>query len=173
MKNKNLLDLYQALNKVSDLSGSSAGGKFAYAVMKNKKQIKKLFDELQNKFKSPDEYLKLNENRIKLCVKYSDKDKEGKSIIIESEYVMNEVNKKKFNKEMDIIEEDNKDLIKNVKKIEKQYTENLEKDIDFELYLIQKNDLPVGISANQLEGIEAIIYEKKDFPFKPEKNNIN
>src|SRR3990167_10828895 len=82
MTKQEATNLYRNLNRLGDLKGV----KFAYAVSKNINLIKTEIDLLEKAIAPSEEYKKVDELRVAICEKYAKKDENGKVIIKDNAY---------------------------------------------------------------------------------------
>jgi hypothetical protein len=149
MKNIDLFRLKEGLNDVSNLKGV----KFAYAVLKNKKIVEDEIALLQKSVEMSVEFQEYEKSRITLCEQFADKDSEGKPIINNNQYQIE--NKVEFN---EVVEKLKKDNIKCIEERVKQLNDydillQEENDIEEKLSKVKEEYLPSDITANQLQTI--------------------
>lgn len=151
MKKRELYNCLQALESVKDLKGI----KFAYVSLKNKKKIEeeiKLFEEIVKPNPKFEEY---EQNRIKLCEKHSEKNENGKPIILQDKYkITDEI---KFNSELDELKKDYNSVINERIKQINDYNEMLEEELNIEFEKINFDSIPENISPKELESIDFMI----------------
>lgn len=144
MKKIELVNLYKALNEVK------AGGKFAYGVLKNKKQLQSEFDnlaEIENK--SVDKIKPFNDEKIELFKKYGKQNDDG-SIYIDKD------DKEAINKitpEMNKLNEKYKGILAVYEKEMKELNDILQEDVDVEFVPYKINDelIPDDLDVKVLE----------------------
>lgn len=144
MKKIELVNLYKALNEVK------AGGKFAYGVLKNKKQLQSEFDnlaEIENK--SVDKIKPFNDEKIELFKKYGKQNDDG-SIYIDKD------DKEAINKitpEMNKLNEKYKGILAIYEKEMKELNDILQEDVDVEFVPYKINDelIPDDLDVKVLE----------------------
>lgn len=144
MQKKELLNLYEAIKIVGDLRGM----KFVYAMAKNVNLIKDEIDSIL-KAVNTDEKKEFEDKRIELAKKYSKKDKDNKPIMINNSYIIGE--EEKFNKEFSSLKKEYKECLDK----EEKFLKTEAPKINF--YKIDKDDIPEGITVNQLSNIFVLI----------------
>jgi hypothetical protein len=147
MKRRDLYIYMQGLNSVTDLKGV----KFAYSVIKNKKKIEdeiKIFEEV---IKPDPAYEEYELKRISLCEIHSDKDEDGKPIVIADKYKLTNVDI--FNEELEKLKFNYKDIIDERMKQINEYNKILDETMVIDITKISFNDLPENITPKQLESI--------------------
>ena len=152
MKNKDLFKLQNALNNV----GRHTGAKFIYSVAKN---LKMLESETQNILKAvapSKEYQEYDKKRVEICMKHAEDDN-GKPKFVDGNFIIKD--RKKFDKEIEQLREEYKDVLKEHDKKVEEYKEFLEEESDYKPYQVSKDDLPPELTANELAGIFDLIKE--------------
>ena len=159
MKNKDLQLLLQGIGSCSNLKGI----KFVYSLAKNKKAIEKEVDVLQAAIVPSKEFVEYEKKRIKLCNKYAEKDESGKSKMEvigkrgESEFVFVEENRKIFSKELEVLRKEYKEVMEARDRQIKEFNKFLEKENDFEPYVIAYEDIPEDITSIMMSSIIELI----------------
>lgn len=151
MKRRDLYVYMQGLNSVIELKGV----KFAYSVIKNKRKIEeeiKLFEEVIRPEPAFEEY---ELKRIALCEIHSEKDEEGKPIIIADKYKL--VNVDLFNEELEKLKSNYEDVISERINQINEYNKILDEPMEVDIMKISFNDLPENITPKQLESISFMI----------------
>lgn len=144
---KQALDLFNALNSVGDLRGL----KFSYAVAKNMHKLKNLMEELQEEASPSDEYGEYVSKMMDIQKKFEGED----------------ADKKKLDKEAEKLDVKYKKVLDQRKKQEEKFTKILEEDVEIDLHTIHIDDIPGGISPNQMTGIMMIVDESKRVDILP------
>lgn len=162
IKGKELQTLRQWLWECSDIKGQ----KFAYAILKNRKLVDKLSDELfpvskveRDTYKAMEKsvkYKKYEEKVQKLEMKFGDKGANGGNLIIGNKTVII-AKKKEFEKALEELNEKNKDVIEKRKKQTKDFEDKMEKQIEVNFFMIKPEDISDEITANQLDGISLLL----------------
>lgn len=155
MKNKQILDLFESLVSITNLTGA----KFNYSVVKNIKKLQPEIESLQKAFKNSDEFNEYNNKRVNILKKYSRKDANGEAITktINKEKHFDIIETEEFKKELDLLISENKDIIEKKEKEIKEFNELLETENSIELFKIKLSDIPDGITTEQLAGIYLMI----------------
>ena len=154
MKNSELNTLGKALVRVGQLQGT----KFSYAVAKNLKLIREeqtLLGELPIVREFENNLKELNEKKMKISEKHAEKDDKGEIVKDENgNYKFKSISK----------------VIKETEELQKQHrAENLscyeeyeklvEAEANIELHKVKLENVPEGITAEQMEAILPIIEE--------------
>jgi actin-related protein len=151
MKKRDLYVSLQALNSVVELKGV----KFAYTVLKNKRKIEeeiKLFEEVIKPNSAFEEY---ERKRITLCEIHSEKDTEGKPVIVGDKYKLVDVDL--FNNELDKLKTNYQEVIDERIGQINEYNVILDENIDINFEKLNFIDIPTNISAKELESIEFMV----------------
>ena len=151
MKRRDLYTHLQSLETVKDLKGV----KFAYSIIKNKKKIEeeiKLFEEVIKPSSAYEEY---ERKRIVLCEIHSEKDTEGRPVIVGDKYKLIDIDI--FNTELEKLKGGYQDIIEERISQINEYNNVLDEDIDIDILKINFNDLPSDITPKQLESIDFMI----------------
>ena len=156
MKKRELFELLNALQGVSDLQGV----KFAYVVTKNMNKIRSEIKILQKSVKTPEKFSEYENKRMRICNKYCAKDKDNKPIIENNAYTGLDDNKF-FSFEIDKLQKEYKETIDKRKKQAEEYKVMLEEETKVELYKVSLKNVPEKITAQQLEKIMPIVLEEK------------
>ena len=151
MKNKEIVDLYQALSGIN-----LKGPKFAYAVAKNINLIQpelKAFDAAQ---KPREDYIEYNKQRAELAKQHAEKDEKGKPIIINGRnYKV--ADEEAFEKEWEVLKQKHAEAIAYREQQDKEFHELMEKDSTVTLHKLSLKDVPEDITSQQLTSIFAIV----------------
>ena len=160
MKKREVLALWQNLNKLGGLTGV----KFAYAVAKNINNLKSEIEALEKSLEVTDAFKVYDNERIVLVEKYADRDENDKPKLVTSadgktqEYSI-VANKVVFDKKFEVLKKKNKAVLDAREKQIKDYNSMLDTDSDFVPHKIKLEDLPETINAQQTSGIFPIIEE--------------
>lgn len=95
--------------------------------------------------------------RAIMAEKYAKKDNDGKPVIIDNSYAMED--QEVFDKEIKVIQKKHKDAIEEREKQVKDYNELLETPSDSVLHKIKMEDVPTEISVRQMSSIYQIVEE--------------
>lgn len=151
MKKKELAVALESLASVAELKGV----KFAYTVIKNKKKIEEEIKNIQEASKPTPEFEEFEKKRIEICSKYSEKDANNEPIVEENRYKI--IDTKAFNVEFDKAKADNKEILDARTLQIKEYEALLEEDTNLTFDKISISELPVDITAAQIDGVEFMI----------------
>ena len=151
MKRKDLYNYLQVLTSVSDLKGV----KFAYAVIKNKKKIENEIKILEEIIIPNPLFEEFEKKRIVLCEVHSEKDTNGNPTIIENKYKISDL--ELFNTELEKLRLNYKDIIDERYKQINDYNNILDEDTEMEFTKIGYIDLPINISAKELDSIDFMV----------------
>lgn len=155
MKRKDFGLAIEALDSVSEIKGV----KFAFAVLKNRKQIENQLEEdkpIFEKILTPsDDFKEYETARIELCELSSEKDEEGKPLIEEDKYKILDI--EKFNTELTTLTESFKDAVDDRKKQIEEYNSLMEEEIEFVFQKVNFDILPDDLSEQQLLKIEFML----------------
>lgn len=133
----------QALDAVSQYHGIE----FAYAVFKNKQLIdKKLMESDFIKNVTP-EVVEYEEKRLKLCETFANKDDNGKPIIIDDLFVIDD--KDNFKIEMDRILEQYRPYVEERQKQIELFNLKMNQEVDFEFFKVKKEHIPPQLNTAQ------------------------
>jgi len=158
-KKKDLLDLFENLQKLSKLKGV----KFSYAMAKNAVIVEREIVAIKESLKPSDEFNKYEEERIELAKKHSEKDEKGKSKTTldgkREVFVMED--KIKFDKEFEKLKAKHKEVLDKRKKQIEEYNEFLDTKADIEFFKIKLSEVPEDISVEQMQGIQLLIEDAK------------
>ncbi len=161
MTKAEVLVLSRSLNQLGKLTGA----KFSYAVAKNLNLAKNEVESINKAREMTEKYTEYDNERVELAKKHADKDKDGKPKMRQTanpevqEFVMSEINEKKFQKELKILNLKNKELIAAREKQMEEFTALLETDSDFKAHMMKRDDIPEEITTNQMAGIINIVEE--------------
>jgi len=141
------------------------GEKFAYFMLKNKKVIDALYEDI-NKFNNDsfrrrgelsEEFIAIEKEIIS---KYCHKDKEGNPIIKNDSYVIN-------NDDIEKLENEKREACKTSKELEENYNSSylynqtmqdyMKEEIEIYFHSIRRDNIPESISASELIKIEKFI----------------
>ena len=159
MTKKEALNLYNGLQGVSDLPGA----KWAYGIAKNVEKLRTEIEALQKAFTPSKEFSEYNDKRIELAQKYAIKE-DGKPRTVKigntEEYLIGD--KDKFNKELSKLQKEYKKNLDDRKKQVDDFNEILEEKVEIDLYMINPDYIPEGITPAQMSAIMPIISEKEE-----------
>jgi hypothetical protein len=158
MKKQELLNLFNGLQDVSNLPGA----KWAYAVARNVTKLKPEVEALQKAYQADEKFLEYENKRLKLAQKHAVK-KDGKPQTIDiaghKEYLVTD--ESKFNIEFEKLKKEYKEALDTRKKQVEDFNEILTEEVEVDLYLINHDYIPEGITPAQLTAIMPIVDEKE------------
>ena len=126
------------------------GTKFSYFITKNKLSIKDEFEALKEIVVPSEKYQQFDRERAELAKAMSDKDNDGKPIIINDSYQIIK-NQTKFNELISAIKEKYAEDIREFEKQITEYKDILKETISFEPYAIKLDYLPDTIDPEIME----------------------
>lgn len=155
MKNHEIFRLREALDGVSNLKGI----KFAYSVLKNKKLLDDEIAILQKTVEMTEAYKDYETQRVTLCEMNSERDEQGKPVIVNNQYSI--IDRESFEKEIEELKAKFADVINERIKQVTEYDNIMveESDIVDKLSKVKVEFLPEELSANQLEALKEMIEE--------------
>lgn len=152
MKNKDIFDLLENLDKVKTLQGVE----FALLIARNIRLLKQEAEILEQANQVADGFMEFENQRIEICKKHANKDELGFCIMDKDKrFTFSDEGRKSFDEEMIPLQEKYANIIKKQEELNEEYLKLLEKDSILELNKIDIKDLPKDISAEQLD----IIYD--------------
>ena len=152
-----LLQLLTGLDLVKGLSGIKLG----YACGRNKKAIQEEFEIFNKTLDPSEEFNKYDEERKKLCLEHCSYDDNNMPIIENNVYVGLDDNKK-FQKAFEALKKKNQKLLDEQQKKVDEYNKVLaEEKIDFNLWVVSLDELPQGITVEQMDAIFLMIVDEK------------
>ena len=155
MKNKEVLQLANALAQVGNLTGV----KFAYGVAKNNNKLKTENEAFAEATKASEEFAAYDKERLESCRELADKDEDGKPKMEKNNFVITE-QKEEFDTRLKALTERNQEVVDAREKQLKEYNEVfLEAESSFVPFKIKMEDVPEGITASQLTSIYPIVDE--------------
>ena len=139
--------------------GNLKGLKFAYAVSRNIKNFEAIAKDIQKKgvIEKTKELDKYNEEKEKLLKKYAKKDDSGNYVIDKKTQEYQFEDKEKYIENANKLIEGSPKLKEQLDKHSEEFNKYLKDDVSVNLFTIKKDDLPVEISANQLNAIDFMI----------------
>jgi hypothetical protein len=147
IQNRVLLELWNVLDR---LNNKEHPVKFSYFIAKNRSRIKDNVDILMNLSRPTDDYLKYDTERVKLAKKFSDKDKNGKPIVENNQYILTE-NQSKFDIELEELQGKYTEEIDKAKKRNAEFNKLLDEEVEIDEFKISIDKLPEKIEARILE----------------------
>lgn len=154
MTKQEVLNLYNGLQAVSNLSGA----KWSYAIVKNISKIEQEIKALQKAYAFSDEFAAYEQKRIGLARKHAVK-KAGEPQTVRignnEEYLIKD--EKKFNVELDKLQKKHQKAVNDRKKQLADFNEILKEKIEIDLYKIDPDLIPEEITPAQLSAIMLVI----------------
>ena len=154
-----MIQLYQALNKLGNLSGV----KFAYAVSKNINLIEPEIKSLEKSLEASDEFKKFEEKRMALVEKFAKKNEKGEKIVKDNQYEID--NQKEFDEEFENLKVENKEVYDARQKQIEEYNDLLQSESTVELHKINLSDVPSNITVAQMASISSLVEESIPTPY--------
>lgn len=152
MKRGELFELY---DKLQGLRSYSDNKKFSYALIKNIKLIEEEIKIQNDLIKPSKRFQDFEQERINICQSHAVRDENNKPILNGNEYQIKDM--EIFNSALIPIKEKYNDiLIERQAQIEK-YNIMLDENINIDLVKVGVDDLPDGITPNELEDIYPIL----------------
>lgn len=163
MLKEDLILFNQGLNSVAHLSGV----KFAYAVSRNLSILKPELESLEKAAKPTDEYMKFEDERIKLVEKFAEKDEKGKAKQVpmvsnprQTEYVIDKDKQEELDKEFGELKEKHKEAVEGREKQIKEYNELLKSEAPkLEFHKVSIDQVPAQINVTQMHSIREYMVE--------------
>jgi predicted RNA-binding protein len=142
----------KALNSVSHYEGID----FAYAVFKNKQLIDNKLSEVDFIKNVSPQIVEYEEKRVQLCEEFAKKDSNGKSIIENDLYVID--NKEMFKVKMDDLLNEYKPFVEERQKQIEIFNNKMNEESKIEFVKIKKEQIPPQLkTADELDGISFMI----------------
>lgn len=152
MKRSELFDLY---NKLQGLRYHSDNKKFSYALIKNIKSIESDINELNQIIKPNEDFLQFEKERISVCRSHAIKDENGEPILNGDEFQIE--NMEQFNADLEPMKVKYQDVLSERQKQIEEYNSLLDEEIQEDLIKVGPDDLPDGITPNEIEDIYPIL----------------
>lgn len=153
MKKSELLILFKSLNTMGGLKGV----KFAYAVAKNINLLKSEVESLDKASAPDEEYLEFEKERVKLAEEHAKKDENGKAIVSDNKYEVEDIGK--FEAELETIREKYSVAVEKRKIQMEEFSKILEEEADVKLCKVSLENIPADISTAQMYAISQIVEE--------------
>jgi len=153
VKIKRLIETYNNLSLVKDVDCEIV---FSYAIAKNRRNLKSELEIFEEFTKPSEEYEKYDDKRVKLAAKYAKLDDDGRPVVKDNSYIISKDNRPTFEVEMKELEEEYKEVIQAFKDKLKNYQLEIEKEIEFDYYMIDLEKLP-KLTPMQTEAIFDLI----------------
>lgn len=149
-----LVNAKKSLDKVSNYEGLE----FAYIVFKNKQLIDKKLMEVDFIKNVSNEVVEYEEKRVKMCEEFSKKDENGKVIIENELYVIEDKDQELFKTKMEELYAKYKPFINERQQQIELFNKKMNDPIDFEFFKLTKEQIPPQIkTVSELEEISFMI----------------
>ena len=168
MKNEDLVNIYYVLMNIGSLACT---GKTAYVISKNIALIKPIIKLITQENQPGRDFLEYDGKRIELCKKYAQKKDDGEFVVRQGQYIIGD--QKSFDKEMEKLRKKYDTAIKIRNDQEKKVKNILEGETEINLRLIPCDELPNGITPQQVDVLSDIIDESDSKIIKPKLRMMN
>ena len=156
MTNRDMFELNQALELVSDMQGS----KFASAVAKNKAKVRSIINSLRKVKRHPKEE-EFERRRVEICEKHCERDGDGNPVLEHNAFQGLQGNAD-FDAEIDDLREEFKALMDHRQKEKDDFNVSLDEEVEVEIHKVAFKDVPESITADQLGRIMPMVIEPSD-----------
>ena len=146
--------MLNGLHNASNLKGF----KLAYAIARNKRALEQEQSALIAGLNPSDDYREYETKRIKLAKKYADKDENGRYKKAGGRFVGLD-NNPKWDAVLETLQEECKEAIDAYDKQNKDYEDALEEEIEFEMFMVGPDQIPVDITVIQFDSLYLMISE--------------
>lgn len=153
MRNHELINLYQSLDKLKLLEGVE----FAYFMAKTKQKVRLEMENIDKAQEPSEDFKRFELKRIEMCKKHAQLDDKNNPIIKDNNFILKD--KAEFDKEMEALRIEFKEIIESGEKQVNDYNEFLQKENAIDLGKISKSDIPINISGEQMDIIINLIKE--------------
>ena len=153
MKKKELISLHQGINQLGSLSGV----KFAYAITRNISYLKPEIEALEKAITATEEYKAFDNLRVKLLEKHAEKGKDGKAVITNNNYAIED--QVGFDKAFEKLKKEHKGVFEAREKQIKDYLALLDEEATVSFHKIKQEDIPANITVAQMNVISPLIEE--------------
>lgn len=154
--------LFQGLDSVSHIRHL----RFSYAVTKNLRFLREELETLQKVVDIPEEAKPYDNKRLELAKQYATKDADGNPVKINSgrSYDFTSANYADFEKALEKVQgqKDFKDSYSAFKQHNEKVKEFMEETIEINYHIIKYEDLPLDLSAAQLDMIFEFVSEEEE-----------
>lgn len=152
MTNKNIIALYNDLKAIN-----LKGVKFSYGIAKNLSILEIEIKAIEKTTEFTPDFKNYEKERIELASKHAKKDEEGKVVIENGRYILED--KDTADQEFKELREKYKEALEERDQQLEDYKALLEEESSVELFKIKLSDVPEDISTEQMTSIFAIIEE--------------
>lgn len=155
--------LFQVWGVLNQLSSEKTTAKGAYGIAKNKKLFEteiKSMEEAKKNLKYPEEKLsEFHNKRVELCKEFADKDEAGEPKVSGQTFVISDEGRVAFDKKFATLREEYKETLEEQDKVDAEFRAFLAEEIELVVHNIKIDDMPNGLTAQQLEALGEIIAE--------------
>lgn len=147
--------LYDAIVSVRGKSGS---GKWSYGMAKNFRALTPEIESIREAFAPTKEFLAFERARVTLAEKLADKDENGRPIITPNQtYSLSPENAKKFEEELATLRTEHADAIAAREQQMEEMDSFMEEEIEVGLWTVDADEIPDGLTPEEVDGIAVII----------------
>jgi len=139
--------------------GTQPGLKFRYAYSKNMKLLDNEIEAIKDIIKPSEEFVLFQQKLNELQISNAKRDDAGEPIIIDNNYIMNDMNK--FTSEYDLLISESKELVQEREKQIKEFEIFMEEDINIDFIKLNNSDIPENVTANEFISISFMINEEE------------
>lgn len=146
-------DLVNLWNVLSDYDNVPLSSTISFKFMKTKKMIEDEIMKVRALNVYSPEFIAYDKERVKMAMRFCEKDVEGNPKIFEGEYVLTPSNMSKFQKELSVLREEHKEAIDKQIKQSEDAQKLMEEEVKIEgLPMFKHSDFDgVKITPNQIE----------------------
>ena len=152
MTRAQFFDLY---NKLQGVRYHTDNTKFSYFLIKNIKLIESEIVKLNEIIKPPEDFLAFEKERLLVCKNFAKKDENDQPIINNDEFLIE--NFEEFNKNLEPVKKKFEQVLMQRQSQIDIYNNMLDEELELELVHVGPDDLPSGITSNELEDIYPIL----------------
>lgn len=166
-KRNDLMNMLSGLHTASNLKGF----KLAYAIARNKRALEQEQAALNAGLNPSDDYRAYDTRRIELANEHADKDEKGRTKKAGGRFVGLDANPE-WDAALKALQEECKEAVDAYNKQNKDYEAALEEEIEFDMYMVGPDQIPIDITVQQFDSLYLMIREadgviEKDEPEKP------
>ena len=163
IKNEELYRLREGLAALKNVSGKLD---FLYAIVRNKRIVEDEIKTIEEMFAPDEKYKEFMTKQRELVLKYCKRDENGQPVTQQingglMRYAFEPENMEKYNAEVEKLAEEYQDAIKGAEEKEQKRVEMMQQTVRINLWKIDKEALPDGLTAGNLEAIWPIIKYSK------------
>ena len=134
--------------------------KFHYLLVKNKRLIEPEVMSLQEAQQPPEGYEGYEKKRIGLCELMCEKGENGKPKEVNKNFIIPEDTQEEFDKKLEEIKEEHKEVIKKMDSAREQFTELIKEDVEIEFAPIPLSVMPESILGSDVDLLFDLIDEE-------------